>query len=328
MTWLLTSDTHLTDRPKDEYRFGLFAWLAKMQHKYAVTATFLLGDITDRKDNHSSTLVNAVIDGLAALRPPIYCLMGNHDRISPDNPYFKFLNCIEGLHFVAEPTFLRDLNLSMIPHMPDQAHFDAACDQMPQNSALMCHATITGASSETGMPLTGLSASPISRFRRSAMWAGDVHRPQTLKCGLTYVGSPFRIRFGDDFTPRCLLVRGEKQEDLHFPCLSKWSLTIRDADEIFAHPDLKKGDQVKITIQLSREEVVEWDAHKQRVLGACKELGLEVFGIGMDVATNITDVRIKADSKLTGPEDIFREFCRAEAIDARTAMAGRELLGA
>lgn len=325
MTWLLTSDLHLTDRPKDDYRFGIFEWLASAQSRHSVGHTFLLGDLTDRKDNHSANLVNRVVAGLSVLKPPIYILMGNHDYIAHSSPFFKFLNCIEGLHFVAEPTFLRDLTLSMIPHMPDQARFDAACDRMPQNSALMAHCTLAGAVSEMGAPLTGLQASPVSRFKPGARWAGDVHKPQTLKCGLTYVGSPYHVRFGDNFTPRCLLVRGEKQEDLHFPCLSKWSLTIRDADELFAHPDLKKGDQIKITIQLTREEVVGWDAHKQRVLAACKELGLEVFGVGMDVATNTPD-RIKADVVATTPTDIFDSFCKSEGVAANIKQAGRELL--
>ena len=277
MTWLLTSDLHVTDRPKDEYRWGLFEWLAKMQRRHVVDYTFILGDLTDKKDNHPSALVNRVIDGLSQLKPPVYILMGNHDYIAHVRPFFKFLNCIEGLHFVAEPTFLRDLGLSMIPHMPDQAHFDAACDQMPQNSALMCHATITGASSETGMPLTGLSASPIRRFRRSAMWAGDVHRPQTLKCGLTYVGSPFRIRFGDDFTPRVLLVdeKTGKSTDLHFQCLQKHGLHIKKPEDILA-VDLRRGDQVKIDIELGREDLVGWATIKARILSICQERGVEV----------------------------------------------------
>lgn len=327
MKWLLSSDLHLTDRPKDAYRFGIFGWLAKQQRKCDTTEIFILGDLTDRKDNHSSLLVNRLIDGLSLLKPPVHILMGNHDYVSHPTPFFKFLNCIEGLHFISEPTFLPDLGMSMIPHMPDQAQFDAACGKMPKGSAFMGHLTVNGAMAETGAPLTGLSASPISRFKVGATWAGDVHKPQRMACGLVYVGSPYHVRFSDSFTPRCLLVEGGGEGvDLHFPCLRKWALTIRDADELLTNLDLRPGDQVKITIQLAREEVVEWAAHKQRVLGACKELGLEVFGIGMDVATNTPTERIKADVKATTPSEVFDAFCKSEGLALGIKQAGEELL--
>ncbi|RPI87194.1 MAG: hypothetical protein EHM40_23155, partial [Chloroflexi bacterium] len=85
MTWLVTSDLHLTDRPRDAHRFGLFKWLAKKQRKHGVKATFILGDITDKKDNHSSALVNRVVNELTQLEPPVYVLKGNHDFIDPNN---------------------------------------------------------------------------------------------------------------------------------------------------------------------------------------------------------------------------------------------------
>ena len=79
MTWLFASDLHLSDRPKDRYRFGLFKWLAEQQQKHQITATFILGDITDRKDNHSAVLVNKTVNSLLTLKPPVYILKGNHD---------------------------------------------------------------------------------------------------------------------------------------------------------------------------------------------------------------------------------------------------------
>src|SRR5215831_509799 len=130
---LITSDLHLSDRARDRYRFGLFKWLVKKQRKYNVDATFILGDVTDRKDNHSAALVNEIIDNLILLKPPVYILKGNHDFIDPDTPYFRFLSRLDGIKFISEPTRLPDWGwgAAMIPHQPDQASFDRACGVIP-----------------------------------------------------------------------------------------------------------------------------------------------------------------------------------------------------
>src|SRR5713226_9416852 len=114
MTYLISADLHLSDRPRDEYRWGLFGWLAKMQAKHDVTATMFLGDITQDKDKHSATLVNRLVDELIGLKPPIYILRGNHDGIDPANPYFRFLSTIEGVQFIVEPTVID--GVAFIPH--------------------------------------------------------------------------------------------------------------------------------------------------------------------------------------------------------------------
>lgn len=323
--WLVTSDLHLTDRPRDNHRFGIFEWLATQQQKHHVHCTFILGDVCDRKDNHSSNLVNRTIDELSLLRPPIHILMGNHDYIAHSSPFFRFLNCIEGLNFVSKLTTLGGLGVVLLPHQPDQAKLEASCKKIPPKQVVFTHNTFTGAESETGSRLTGLSASPIEDLQPRLWLSGDVHKPQTLDCGLTYVGSPYHVRFGDNFTPRCLLVEGgDMKKNLYFPCLRKWSLTIHGANDLFS-ADLNKGDQVKITLQLGREEVVEWAKHKRNILAACKELELEVFGIEMDVVGGSPE-RIKSDTKTTQPEDVFEEFCKSENVAANLKAVGKELL--
>src|SRR5882724_7118261 len=100
MKWLLTSDLHLSDKPRDAYRFGLFPWLAKQQKAHNVDAIFILGDLTENKDRHSAKLVNQTIESLLTLRPPVYILRGNHDGIDPGSPFFKFVNSIEGIKLI------------------------------------------------------------------------------------------------------------------------------------------------------------------------------------------------------------------------------------
>lgn len=328
MTWLVTSDLHLTDRPRDAYRFDLFPWLAKQQEKHSVTATFILGDITDSKDKHPSTLVNRLVEEITGLRPPVYILMGNHDYVSYENPFFKFLSCVEGISFVTEPTWLEDHKVAMIPHQPDQASFDSACSIIQQSAlGVFCHQCFDGALSEaTNTHLTGLAASLISQIAPHATTlAGDIHAPQ--RCGpVTYVGSPYHCRFGDNFIPRVLLIKNDKEQNLYFPAPAKWSLTVRDEDDLINNEDLRPGDQVKLTVELAREEAIEWAAHKALILEACKEMQLAVYGVELKIKTTKPRERTKAVGAKS-QEEIFNAFCAHEVVASNIKKVGLELLG-
>jgi DNA repair exonuclease SbcCD nuclease subunit len=326
MTVLLTSDLHLSDRPQDEYRFGLFKWLAKMQKAHNTTATFILGDITEKKDKHSSVLVNRLVDELIGLRPPVYILKGNHDFIDPNNPFFRFLNCIQGVEFITEPTYLPDHNVTLIPHQPNQAKFDEACGLFSPGSFVMVHQTFDGAKSETNAHLSGLRASAIEVLKPLGTYAGDVHKPQ--RCGpVTYVGAPYTVRFGDDFTPRVLLLKGKSEQNLYFDCPRKWSLTIRSEDDLQRNEDLRQGDQIRLTVELAREEAVEWAAYKKRVLDTCHKLGLEVYETRMKVLT-LRKERAKANGgvKIKSNEELIQDFCVAEGTASNIKKVGLKLV--
>jgi hypothetical protein len=328
MNWLLSADLHLSDRARDGYRFGLFSWLAKQQQKHKVDATFLLGDLTQEKDRHSSALVNRIVEELLKLAPPVYILRGNHDGTNPNSPYFKFLSSISGLTFVVNPTFLHRYEIAMIPHCAGQATLDAACKRMPINpKAAFCHQTFSGAIAETGAVLSGLSASPVSALKPwLGVYSGDIHVPQRCDA-VTYVGAPYHIRFNDQFEPRCLLLKGGGKSDLHFDCPRKFSLTVHDADDIANNKALRSGDQVKITVELAREEAVEWHEHKRRVLAACREGGLDVFGINCTVKTaRRKRVKLIEGPKTNTPQDILEFFCANEGVASNLKQAGLELL--
>lgn len=326
MNWLISTDLHLSDRPKDNYRFGLFQWLAKQQVKHNVTATFILGDLTQDKDKHSSALVNRIIDELMLLPPPVYILRGNHDGISEKDPFFRFINCIDGLRFVVEPKFLKSLGVAMVPHCRTQTELDAACGKIPPNpEALFTHVTFEGAIAESGARLSGLRASPIDLLQPRLCLSGDVHKPQ--RCGpVTYVGAPYHVRFGDQFNPRVLLVKNGREQDLHFDCPRKWALTVKGPQDLELNEDLKKGDQVKLTLMLNREDAIEWAARKQALLNTCKELGLEVFGASMKVKdTGLLRVP-ESNQKIVTPTQTLSAFCQAEKLAKNVQEAGEALL--
>jgi hypothetical protein len=329
MNFLISTDLHLSDRPRDAYRFGLFKWIIKQQEKYNIDATFFLGDMTENKDRHSSTLVNKIIDELTGLEPPIYILRGNHDGTSPNSPFFKFLNCIEGLRFIIQPTYNKKLDTVFMPHCASQAIFDSACKEMPHKpNMFLAHNTFDGAVAETGARLTGLQASPIEALKPARVYAGDVHVPQ--QCGpVAYVGAPYHVRFGDCFTPRVLLIKNNQETDLHFDCPRKLTLSVHDAKDIVNNCELRRGDQVKLIIETPREDATGWQANKNRILAACRDLGLEVFGVELKLnePTELKHIKPEEYPHKKSPRDILKLYCKAESTPANIRQAGFDLLG-
>ncbi len=223
---------------------------------------------------------------------------------------------LEGIDFISKPcrVYPGGPRVMMIPHCPNQAEFAAACQVMKDPEYVMLHACIEGAIAETGSRLTGLQWPPV-KFERPPLLtlAGDIHRPQTLDCGVTYVGAPYHIRFGDNFTPRVLLVKNGKTENLYFPAPKKWALTISNVKEIEDDEWLQPGDQVRITLTLAREEAVHWADHKQQVLQACKELGLEVHGIEVKIKSHKRE-RLRIEGTSRQPQEVLAAFCKAESV--------------
>ena len=325
MTFLLVGDPHLTDRARDAYRFGLFKWIKKQQEIHHPKATYIMGDLTDQKDRHSSILVNRTVDELTDLHPPVYIIMGNHDYVDPNNPFFKFLNCIPGVFFIIAPV-MKDKVL-MIPHYRTEDELEHALQPFEGSKIdlVLCHNTFAGAKAEHGTALTGFSASPVEHLNpRLGIYAGDVHGPQRAG-SVTYVGAPYHVRFGDDYTPRVLLVRdGKKDVNLHFDAPHKFKLTIREADDLIRNKELLEGDQVKVVLELAREEAVEWKSHKQEIITTCKKLGLDIFGIDLKVNTTTPKGRVSISDTPSSrkPKDILAAFSKAENLSSQIRQAG------
>lgn len=321
--WILAGDLHLTEHTRDNYRFDIFPWLRKQQDKYQPQATYLAGDITDQKDRHSATLVNKIVTGLIKLQPPVYIGMGNHDYRDPKNPFFKFLNHIEGLRFVIKPEVHQ--GMAVIPHYRGQDDFDHAVSigWLGRPDAFLVHQTFDGAVAETGARLTGLSASPIELLKPPlGVYAGDVHKPQQQGL-VTYIGCPYHVRFGDAYRPRVLWVTKGADTNLYFPAPKKWSLTVRGPENLDPEK-LKEGDQIKLTIELAREETIDWKKIKADTLAMCRELKLEVHGVKLQINTTKSRDRTPIKVGQTNAE-IFDKFCETENLPIEIRKTGRKL---
>ena len=329
---MFVGDLHLTDRSQDEYRFRIFDWIRRQQEKNPVAATFLAGDITDSKDRHSATLVNKIVAGLLKLKPPIYIDMGNHDYRDNKNPFFKFLSHIEGITFVTEPTVIKAIQpIAIIPHYREQNEFTAAVNVCGSSSPIsyLVHQTFDGAIAESGVRLSGLSASPIELLKPPlGVYAGDVHRPQTQGL-VTYIGCPYQVRFGDDFEPRCIHVSKSGVESYPwFDAPRKWALTVRGPENLLSNKHLMEGDQIKLTIEMAREEAVEWKKVRQQVLDACKELKLDVYGVKLEVKTNAKRDRsnITVDRSSSTVSSILQDFCKHERVSKKIRETGEGIV--
>jgi Calcineurin-like phosphoesterase len=320
--WLVVGDLHLTDNPRDAYRFDIFPWLAKQQQRLKPVAIFLAGDVTDAKNKHSATLVNKVIDGLRSLAPPVYVCMGNHDYRDPDNPFFKFINHIEGLSFIHSPTIVG--GVGVLPHYRSEERFKDGLRSLRRAKALLVHQTFEGAIAETGAHLSGFSAAPIESLKPPlGVYAGDVHMPQRSGI-ITYVGCPYHVRFGDDYTPRVLYVgEGGRRTNLFFDAPFKWNLHIRHVDDVLYNNRLCEGDQVKLTVQLDAEEALEWKRIKSEILAACAQLKVNVYGCRLEVLRQAQTT--KSFQSCSTPEDRLRTFGKHEGIAQKVLEVGLQL---
>lgn len=322
MTWLVTTDLHLTDNTRDDYRFGIFDWLAYQQDATNADAVIILGDITDKKDRHSAQLVNRIVDSLDKLRPPVYLLRGNHDGINQDTPFFRFLDGHKGISFVTKPCYIPYTSAFFLPHCTSQTQFDQACSLLNgTEQAILLHQTMDGAIAENGVRQSGLT---WPKKPCVPVYSGDIHKPQTCD-DVIYVGAPYHIRHGDSFSPRVLSISADWRsvKELHFPAPKKHALTISHTDDL-DRCNLQQGDHVKITVELSRHEVMEWGSIKDKILKKCGVAGVIVFGINLTIPDGQVVTAGKATIK--SGADIFEEFCKREKIPSTIKKIGRGFL--
>lgn len=323
---ILTADIHLTDARRDSYRFDLFPFLAKQAKKYKVDRIYFLGDITDAKDHHSSKLVNQTVAAYQSLPVPSTILMGNHDFKDPNHPFFNFLNFVPNVEFISKPLFKTKESVLCLPHTKDIEAWDDYRNQMEKAEYIFIHQTVNGALASNGHALPGL---PLDLFDDldGQVYSGDIHVPQIIG-SVTYVGSPYTVHHDDKFEPRILLLQNGKETDLYFDTVRKWSLEIGDVDELYKNKKLREGDQIVITVKLTREEAVEWRNHKEAVLQACQELGLELNGLKYTLPKRVAIKRARLDDTIEDsdvprkPEDILRAFCKREQVGVRLRDAG------
>lgn len=328
MKQLVISDLHLTSNPRDDYRWDLFPWLLENLPKHDVRELLILGDLCESKDNHSSKLVNRLVDALLNVYRQtkllgITILRGNHDGLDPATPYFRFLGQYPSIKYIAAPWVDEDNGVVYIPHTKSKEEWKGF--NFRGNRVIMMHMTVSGSVGENGVKLDGVPLEEFKGLSGFSIFSGDVHVPQDVG-PIKYVGAPYPVKFGDKYTGRALLLNDyEMEASLDIPNIQRLTVTISPADEDIAWPEMFEGDQIKFKIRLAPHEYVDWQRLKDKVVAACEDAKLVLCGIELERVQSETKMLIRprgAQSLIRKtPQQVFDEYCTANKfIDTHRAV--------
>ena len=332
MNALVVSDLHFTDRPFDQYRFKVFEQLAELSKTHGADTLLVLGDLCEFKDNHSALLVNKIVDGFYGLRKTsrineIFFMSGNHDYTNPQQPYFHFMRRLPWAKFFTEPTRIdRGTETWLfLPHTrdPEKAWKDV---ELGEASHIFLHGTMTGAVSETGMKLEGISSAWFKGLRCTIL-AGDIHVPQKVG-NVEYVGAPYPIRFGDTFQGRALLLKGKGIIDCPLQNIRKVTLRL-EGTELSQSSDVRKGDHVRVIIALSDSEMGDWQEAKKGAANFCEARGAVLMKVQLERIAKVEKAGSKKPVikiKQRTPEESLALYCKTQGVDEALAEMGQSLL--
>lgn len=334
MRALITSDWHLTDNIRDEYRWGFVErWLPNFLIEEHPAFMIFAGDATEAKGNHSAELVNRLVSAFSALADlcPIVFIPGNHDGLSPEFPFFKFLSSLRGdrIYWVPNP-----LRLHTVPNVPTAfvagkrtlllpytRNYEKDWEEIDFKSYdwVIAHQSFAGAKSESGFTLSGI---PLSYFPKGLrIISGDVHKPQTYGA-LTYIGSPYTVDHGDDFEGRVLLWDGEEFDSIPVPGPQKRLFEVSSIKELLKQKPAV-GDIVKVRLDISSYD--EWPEAKVQI-----EEWVRARGVTLHIATPIIQQAVtrssKIETKSMTDEEILEAYAQKRNVSKAYVSSGFKLL--
>lgn len=332
MNHIVTTDLHLTDRARDEYRFGLFPWLRVKIKKHRAQTLLILGDLTDEKDHHSSVLVNRIVDEIAecAHLCSVYLVKGNHDYIDPNSPFFGFLQKITApnlICYINKPTATMLPGIKgkvvLVPHM---RRFELE-PEMLDCELMFLHQTFKGAKSSNGRELEGLRTDVVGA-KAKRVYSGDIHVPQVVGRRVNYIGSPYHVHFGDRFKSRVVMLDEKTHTDLHFNTVEKHILDLGydEFQTMFRNggpSDIKPHDQVKVRLTIEREDLADSMRIRREVEKACDKASLDLCGLELRLRGYLTENRLlESTAKRKAPLEVIGSV---KKIDDNTRKVGIDI---
>lgn len=328
---LIITDIHLTEKSEDRYRFEIFPWIEEKFGK-RLDKVFILGDLTDRKDFHAGWFVNKVVEHLRELSNSIevYAIKGNHDYdADQNNPFFRFLRDYEKIHYFTDPAIDKD-GVLFLPHSRDPKRDWKILNRCRPGEVktIMMHQTFDGAISESGYEMRGVDWKQFEKWN-CPVYSGDIHKPQKLG-PITYVGSPFHIRYGDKFKPRCLLLDRNFHElrEVQFPAPRKLVFEIERATDMHS-VDAKRGDMVKVRVFMPRSKFTEWPEQRDIVRSIAAKKKIKLHSVVPKERKARERPRIKKRvqlSKTRDRKDIYKAFCDRYDLRKDLTEAGKEFM--
>lgn len=341
---LVVADTHLNAKPRDAYRWRVWDAISETAEERACENIFILGDLTHDKDFHSAHVVNGITDQIADLARlyTVHILRGNHDGIDPDEPYWRFLDHIQNVHYYKEPAKVsitcdqQVVDVLMLPHVANAAEAAAQWERFSGKSnwdCAMTHITVEGAHPDIGdRPMPGIPASQIQKLlgeHKRPIYSGDVHTRQTV-AGVQYVGAPYHINFGDEYQGGCLVLMGDgkgKGEYIDFDDFPRRrKFVVRGVDDI-KQMDLYNADQAKVVVELTAATMHEWQALREQVETEVHQMHAELVSIDFNVS--IVNANGQAKPAPGGAEAVpyrareaFEKYCKKRELSPELVKAG------
>jgi len=328
---LLTTDWHLTDSPQDEYRWAIFDRVAEELRARPTDTLFFLGDLADKKDKHSSVLVNRMTSCWAKLLESfpdlsVYALMGNHDMPLHGPPFWAFLEQM-GIGVITSPAEITP-ELIALPYTENPRETWKSL-RLSQYKAAFIHQTVSGAVVESGVTMQNDRMVLFPRGLK--VYSGDIHVPQVVGV-VTYVGAPHPIDFNDSYACRMLRLAPDFTiaGEIRVNSIKKVVLEASSIEELDAYSEdewLREGDQVRIKLHLDLASIDEWPALQERAAAWAR--GQKVALASVEITT--TEVRgstggDRQEAAATSPKETLRLFAEAENIQGDLYEYGDRLL--
>ena len=269
MPVLVTSDWHLSELPKDQYRFGAIEFFAQLIEERGIDQHIILGDLTHNKNYHPDTLVNDVVEVLHALSSlcPIDILQGNHDYVEAATPFFHFVRLLKDVSWIRLPTIKHIPGIGkccFLPHTRDyRKAWIGVKSQWHDVDMIFAHNAFEGAVGDNGYKLEGI---PLDIFPAGVqIISGDVHSPQSIGDNFMYAGAPYTQKYGDDYVPRVLIIADGTIESVEVPGPQKRLYDIFNLKQLQDLPFPYYADMVKVRYHLSAKERGRWPEIKEEI---------------------------------------------------------------
>ncbi len=327
---IIISDPHFTASPNDEYRWGLWPWLANELDTERAKTLLILGDLTDAKDYHPAELVNRLTAAIASMPvEEVIILAGNHDWLKQGGVFFKFLQHLQKprVRVITEPA--EDLGADddptcmFLPYTKSPAR-DWKDRDFSHYNYLFLHQTAPGSIASNGQRMDGEELPPLNAGK---VYSGDIHVPQEVGV-IEYVGSPYHVHFGDHFKPRCIVLdRKRKAFDLNFETIRRLAITISGIAEL-DEAGIGVGDQVKVTVKLDQADAHHWNAIRREVVEDIHSRKANLHGVKL--VTERSAERLADGSQPTirapSPADAVFRFVAGQELGGDILDAGLEVI--
>lgn len=337
----IISDLHLTDSPYDEYKWAVFPWAKEQIKKYNCNDFFILGDIFDKKDRHSSELVNRLVKELDSFPEDLFItvLVGNHDYLKPEHPYIELLQAIKTVNVITEPSIVE--NEIWLPHTKHPEEEWKDLDLINVDVIYMHQSVIGSIVSNYNEMKSGITPGYF-KGTKAKIFSGDIHVPQDIAIPkaqpLTYIGTPYPVAFGDTYKGRGIVLNLDTLDfkGVSMPTIQKLSVTINKSEDLNYmkdHLNLEKDDQIKVTIELEPKDLSMWTEYKEDVKEWCEKQNIILRDIKLKRKETLSRLEKAAGKKLSkntlhlqSPLQIFQDYCKKENLDKQIIEEGKDLL--